>query len=86
MLKENIRPDIMICGHKHIFAIDELGGINDGLGQPCTVVVGSMMDRNTRYYGGSGYIFDEGKIQIVFNDSEKTIKTHMLSQCKENCS
>lgn len=78
MLKERIKPNIMICGHKHVYSIDKPGEDNDGLGQPCTVVVGSAIDINSQYYGGSGYTFADGKIKITFNNGEKIIETHTV--------
>ena len=73
LLRENVKPDVMICGHKHSLEILEVGGEKDALGQPCTVVVGSDLNRKENYYAGAGYIFKNGKITVVFNDSEKII-------------
>ncbi len=41
LIKENIKPELMLCGHLHRLAVSEVGDEMDHLGQPCTVVVGS---------------------------------------------
>ena len=41
MLKENLKPDLMLCGHIHKNGIYEPGCDFDQLGQPCPLVVGS---------------------------------------------
>ncbi len=80
LLGEEISPDIMLCGHKHKYSFDEVGGENDALGQPCTVVLASEMDRKTRYFGGSGIIFDDDGIEVIFNDKEKIIASNKVEK------
>lgn len=46
LMKDNIKPDIMLCGHTHKACISEPGSEYDDLGQPCTVVVGSDVAGN----------------------------------------
>ena len=41
LIKKNINPDIMLCGHTHKACISECGSEYDDLGQPCTIIVGS---------------------------------------------
>ncbi len=41
LIEENIKPDIMLCGHTHKACISECGSEYDELGQPCTIIVGS---------------------------------------------
>jgi len=67
LLKERIKPDLMICGHTHKYGIHYAGGEYDHLGQPCTVVIASepMQDR----FIGCGFIVDDNQIEIVFTDS-----------------
>lgn len=40
LLKEHIRPDLMICGHTHVPRTAEIGGDMDDHGQPAPMVVG----------------------------------------------
>ena len=78
LLSENVKPDVMMCGHIHSLEIYEKGGEYDAYGQPCDVVVGSLIKRNDNYFVGAGIILNNGKITIVFNDSEKIIKENIL--------
>lgn len=68
LLKEKVKPDVMMCGHKHKFAINRQGDEEDKLGQPCTVVVGSHL--NDDYFGGCGYEFNADGITATFTDNE----------------
>ncbi|MBR1970598.1 MAG: metallophosphoesterase [Clostridia bacterium] len=44
LLKENVKPQLMLCGHTHKACISEAGSEYDKYGQPCTIIVGSEMD------------------------------------------
>ncbi len=80
ILREEIKPDIMICGHTHKLTVDPAGGENDAFGQPCTVVVGSEINFRENYYAGSGYIFEKDKITVIFNDKEKILNTYEINK------
>ena len=41
LLRENVKPELMLCGHTHNYGVNPVGAYLDDLGQPCTVVVGS---------------------------------------------
>lgn len=73
LLREYIKPDLMICGHFHDTAVWEKGGENDDLGQPCNVVIGSDIDRDSGDFTGCGYIFGKEKTEIQFTDSNGNI-------------
>lgn len=77
LLKEKIKPDVMICGHLHRLEINEPGCERDHLGQPCTVVVGAKPGKG--YFAGAGFVFDENGIKVTFNDNEgKILEETML--------
>lgn len=79
LLKEHIKPDLMICGHTHKYGINYAGGENDHLGQPCTVVIASepLQDR----FIGCGFIIDDNQIEIVFTDSlGNTVSSEILTK------
>ncbi len=78
LLKENVKPDIMICGHIHKFSVDKPGCENDALGQPCTIVVGSNVNKHKNEFAGSGFIFEKDSIDIIFNDNKKIIEKHTI--------
>ena len=73
IIKENIKPDVMICGHTHRFSVNEIGSERDHFGQPCTMVIVSQPDKDTAYFAGCGFVFKENSIDVIFNDSEKII-------------
>ena len=75
LLKDNIKPDIMLCGHTHKACISEIGSEYDELGQPCTVVVAADMgaEDNKPLLAGSHITVNEGKADIVFNTGKKVL-------------
>lgn len=73
ILKEQIKPDVMICGHLHKLSVNKPGSDFDHLGQPCTVVVGSTIKVDENYYAGTGFIFENKKITAVFTDNKGSI-------------
>lgn len=72
LLRENIRPDVMICGHTHTLEIfypdDKEWNTN---GSICPVVIGSTINKNeqNKYFAGCGYVFNEADIRVIFTDS-----------------
>ncbi len=78
ILKEKIKPQLMICGHIHKFSIDMPGCENDAFGQPCPVVVGSQVNKRKNYFAGSGFVFNRDKIEIIFNDKNGIIERHII--------
>lgn len=78
IIKENIAPDVMICGHEHSLEFALPGDESDNHGHPCPLIVGSELKRETKYFAGAGFVFGE-KIQVIYTDSngkvvmEKTI-------------
>lgn len=71
LLKENIAPEIMICGHLHRLDILEVGSEADYLGQPCRIVVGTKPSHDAegkRHYTGTGFFFSDSGVSFVFID------------------
>ena len=68
LLKENVKPDIMLAGHIHKAFVSQPGSQYDHLGQPCTVVVGS--DIKSGYHLGCGLTVTKDKIESVFCGSD----------------
>ncbi len=69
LLKEHIKPDLMICGHLHETAIKPVGCEFDHLGQPCTVVVASNILPEENVFVGCGFTIGKSEIEITFTDS-----------------
>lgn len=68
LLKDNIGPDAMICGHTHRFEISEPGSESDHRGQPCTVVTGT--EKKDDYFACAGFEFSKEGIDIYRTDSD----------------
>ncbi len=70
LLKEHVKPDIMISGHTHTLEVNLPGGEKDLYGQPCISICGTRPykdDDETRHFKGCGFIFGD-EIQYFFND------------------
>ncbi len=71
LLKKHVQPDMMISGHTHWLAVNEVGGEKDHLGQPCRVVIGTKPyrdDEEKRHFVGAGFFFKKDQIEFVFID------------------
>ncbi|MBO5369778.1 MAG: metallophosphoesterase [Clostridia bacterium] len=69
LLRENVEPEVMICGHKHSMYVDMPGSELDSYGHPCPVVVGSFLDIKKKHYAGTGFVFDDDGVEVVFTDN-----------------
>ena len=72
LLKEQLKPDLMICGHHHVNKIHPVGGEFDNANQPCTLVLSSEVKGD--YFAGAGFEFAD-KITVTFtgNDESKVV-------------
>lgn len=70
ILRETVRPDVMICGHMHKLEIRRVGDAGDDFGQPCSLVIGGKPEE--KRYGAAGYSFSPEGIDVTFtwNDGE----------------
>lgn len=70
ILREQIHPDVMICGHMHTLEIRRVGDKRDDFGQPCPVVIGGAPAE--KRYGAAGYSFTPEGVDVTFtwNDGE----------------
>ena len=81
LLKENVKPHAMICGHIHECYVSYPGDEHDQLGNPSSVVVASKIEREKRYYAGCGFEFGDGCINGRFTDSNgKTVDEFTLTK------
>ena len=67
LLREEIHPDIMICGHTHQIEIREPGHEHDQYGQACPVVIAAQPEED--FFVGCGFVFREQSADVVFTDS-----------------
>ena len=68
LLREHIKPQLMICGHIHKCYVSPVGGPWDDLGQPCPLVCASQPE-NDCFIGGAFVLEDTG-CRVVFNRSD----------------
>ncbi len=78
LIKENIKPELMMCGHTHTLEYCPVGGEKDNFGQPCPMIIGSKPDKENDYFAAVGYIFTDEGIEAVFNDHEKVLETFKI--------
>lgn len=71
LLKEQVKPHLMICGHTHKNGIHPVGSEDDHRGQPCTVVIASEPQENC--FIGGGFILHDDSTEVVFTSSDGNI-------------
>lgn len=67
ILREEIKPDLMICGHTHSAEIREIGNERDTYGQPCPVITAALYD-DKKYWAGYGFVLKEEKVEVILTD------------------
>lgn len=65
-LREEILPDLMICGHEHILKVVMPGDKMDAFGQPCPVLIGA--ERTDETFIASGVVINQESVRVVFAD------------------
>lgn len=78
LLKNEVKPNLMLCGHMHRLSLDMPGGERDNFNMPCPVSVGSELDTQKNYFAGNGFILSPEKITVVFNDKDKVLEVHEI--------
>ena len=76
ILKETVKPHLMLCGHLHICEVVRPGEPRDVKGQPCPVVVASRpssFDGNTEGHIGTLITLNSDHVTVVCNDNNGTI-------------
>lgn len=66
-LREDIDPELIICGHVHTLDIVMPGDSWDAYGQPCPVVIGSKPEENR--FIGTGFMLGNGTVRVDFIDN-----------------
>ena len=83
-LNDDVKPDVMLCGHVHKMYVTEKGDENDAYGAAFPVVVGSKLHEDEKneantYFAGCGIVMEGKETRVFFNDSEKTLQEIKLS-------
>ena len=81
LLRERIKPNLMLCGHLHTLDISPVGGERDHLGQPCPVVISGVPQNPKKLpesgesgYTGCALTLDSNHARVIFNHSSGKIK------------
>lgn len=67
LLRDNIKPDLMLCGHTHKSVIIKPNKENDCFDIGCPLVIGS--EPTQEGFIGCGLISKENEIEVVFTDN-----------------
>lgn len=76
LIRENVHPHLMLCGHTHKARISECKSEVDELGQPCTVIVGSDVgtDNNGRVeLAGALIKLADGSAHVTLNSEHRIL-------------
>ena len=76
LIKDNIKPDVMLCGHTHNTCISRCGGEYDALGQPCPIIVGSDLkieNGDTVVIAGALVNIADGKAKVTVRSENKVV-------------
>ena len=77
LLREHVKPDLMLYGHSHVTEICPVGGPRDKQGQPCPAIIGSKptMPKNGQEeaFVGCGVVLDGDRMRVIFNHSSGTV-------------
>ena len=79
LMREYIKPDLLLFGHYHCVEIVKPGDHFDSQGQPCTAIIGSKLILNKE--NGNGFVgcgvtlMENGKKRVIFNDDKGIVFT-----------
>lgn len=83
LIKENVKPDLMLCGHTHTACVSVPGSECDELGQPCTIIIGSAFnDRDksdvNNVVAGAYIRLDDRKAEVAINTKKQVISRQIV--------
>lgn len=77
VLRDNIKPQLLLFGHQHCARFCPVGDDWDQLGQPCPAVVAGWpirgKDEEPNKYSGAAIVMNERTAHIIFNTNEKEV-------------
>ncbi len=73
LLREHVKPQLMLCGHEHRAYVSPVGGERDRKGHPCPVIVGSEPILGEAYTGCALTLYPDRAV-VRFTDHAKTVK------------
>ena len=79
LIRENIKPDIMLCGHTHYFACIMPGDSYNTYGDICPIIIGSQILKKGEDFAGAGFEFLDDKINVRYTSPDnECIKEYSL--------
>lgn len=74
LLRDEVKPDLMICGHVHRLEVRPIGHPTDTYGQACPIVTGGKPGKGE--FSGCGIVVSDDKFEIAFtNNKGETLDT-----------
>lgn len=73
VLRETVKPELIICGHMHECYLTMPGDARDCKGQPCPVVVASKLSKDENYFVGAAITLSPDGINIKFTDNAHAV-------------
>ena len=74
LLRENVKPHLMICGHVHKCYVTYPGGERDAFGQPCPIVAASKLSKDDlSFFVGGAITLDGNMAYVRFADNDGNI-------------
>ena len=74
LLRENVKPHLMICGHVHKCYVTYPGGERDAFGQPCPIVAASKLSKDDlSFFVGGAITLDGNMAYVRFTDNDGNI-------------
>ena len=81
LLREDIHPDLMLCGHTHKPELRPIGHERDTFGQPCPMVVSGSIDREDGGFVGFGCTVTDKAFTVTYTDHDgHKSDTHTISR------
>lgn len=78
LLKENVKPDLLLAGHLHEYGISDFGSKYDTYGQPCPVIIGSALSKGSgpKEYTGVGVVLNKKCAEVDFTSNTGLYETN----------
>lgn len=78
LMREHIKPELLLYGHHHIVDICPVGSSFDHQGQACTAIIGSKpsfgnASEPNGFIGAGIVLREDGKKRVVFNDNKGNV-------------
>lgn len=73
LLREEIKPELWLTGHKHVAEISPVGGKLDQFGQPCTCVIASKPDFKENTFICAGITLEKDENTVIFSDDRQNM-------------